>query len=47
MQTPFAAFRDMFLQQYTKDGKGGTNRVAIFDTHGAITNIVSQLDIMR
>lgn len=37
----------MFLKNYTADGKGGTNRVAIFNTHGAITNIVSQLDIMR
>ena len=41
------ADRDMFLKSYTAAGQGGVQRVAVFDAHGAITCIVSQLDVMR
>ncbi len=37
----------MFLKDYTAAGQGGVHRVAVFDAHGAITCIVSQLDILR
>lgn len=39
--------RDMFLKTYNSAGQGGVHRVAIFNAHGAITCIVSQLDVMR
>ena len=39
--------REMFLKSYTAAGQGGVHRVAVFDAHGAITCIVSQLDVMR
>lgn len=39
--------REMFLKSYTVAGQGGVHRVAVFDAHGAITRIVSQLDVMR
>ncbi|DBA72722.1 TPA: hypothetical protein ACH3X2_010120 [Trebouxia sp. C0005] len=41
------AIRDMFLKNYPAAGQGGVHRVAVFDAHGAITCIVSQLDILR
>lgn len=41
------AIRDMFLKKYTAAGQGGVHRVAVFDAHGAITCIVSQLDVLR
>lgn len=41
------ADREMFLKSYTAAGQGGVHRVAVFDAHGAITCIVSQLDVMR
>ncbi len=44
---PSAAGRDMFLKNYTAAGQGGVHRVAVFDAHGAITCIVSQLDVLR
>ena len=37
----------MFLKKYTAAGQGGVHRVAVFDAHGAITCIVSQLDVLR
>ncbi len=38
-------------EHYLKVGEDGTtkvvHRVAIFDTHGSITSVISQLDVMR
>ncbi|KAL3136956.1 hypothetical protein ABBQ32_006560 [Trebouxia sp. C0010 RCD-2024] len=39
--------RDMFLKSYTAAEQGGVHRVAVFNAHGAVTCIVSQLDVMR
>ena len=39
--------REMFLKNYTAAWHVGVHRVAVFDAHGAITCIVSQLDVMR
>lgn len=39
------AIRDMFLGQ--PDGGALVHRLAIFDAHGDITRIVSQMDVLR
>jgi hypothetical protein len=39
------AIRDMFLGQ--PDGGSLVHRLAIFDAHGDITCIVSQMDVLR
>jgi len=39
------AARDMFLGQM--DGGRLVHRLAIFDAHGDITHIVSQVDVLR
>lgn len=41
------AIREMFLKSYTAAGQGCVHRVAVFNAHGAVTCIVSQLDVMR
>lgn len=40
-----AAIRDFFLGQ--PDGGSLVHRLAIFDAHGDITRIVSQMDVLR
>jgi len=40
------AIRDLFLQNYGGEAKI-THRIALFDTRGEITSIISQMDVMR